>query len=210
MQAAPFMSESLDDNLRSAWTPEERARLDAQPIPQQFDHTNRDHEYVRDLLGLIPWTFICTCDASRCPSELSIATPAAATHPISVFCACSTSSNRCASRWTGERRAHPPAVTALIAAAQTWPRCTASRAAWTSPTTRTRPAPCSSPAAAFPAAMNRPTLGSGGRSTGGAACRCSVALALACVDAGPWGHGPVSMHCMRHLHLCSGRQLLRN
>jgi hypothetical protein len=53
MQAAPFMSESLDDNLRSAWTPEERARLDAQPIPQQFDHTNRDHEYVRDLLGLM-------------------------------------------------------------------------------------------------------------------------------------------------------------
>lgn len=46
MQAAPFMSDSLDDNLKSAWSPEERARLDAQPIPQQLDHTNRDHEYV--------------------------------------------------------------------------------------------------------------------------------------------------------------------
>jgi hypothetical protein len=45
-QAAPFMSDSLDDNLRNAWSPEERARLDAQPIPQQLDHSNRDHEYV--------------------------------------------------------------------------------------------------------------------------------------------------------------------
>lgn len=49
LQAAPYMSESLDDNLKHAWTPEERARLDAQPIPQQLDHTNRDHEYVSRL-----------------------------------------------------------------------------------------------------------------------------------------------------------------
>lgn len=46
MQAAPFMSDSLDDNLKNAWTEEERSRLDAQPMPKQLDHTNRDHEYV--------------------------------------------------------------------------------------------------------------------------------------------------------------------
>lgn len=45
-QAAPFMSESLDDNLKTSWTAEERSRLDAQPMPKQLDHTNRDHEYV--------------------------------------------------------------------------------------------------------------------------------------------------------------------
>ena len=61
MQAAPFMSESLDDNLRSAWTPEERARLDAQPIPQQFDHSNRDHEYVSVLLEPLRQSISCTC-----------------------------------------------------------------------------------------------------------------------------------------------------
>ena len=46
MQAAPYMSESLDANLQSAWTPEERARLDAAPVPNKIDHQNRDHEYI--------------------------------------------------------------------------------------------------------------------------------------------------------------------
>jgi len=46
MQAAPYMSESLEANLQSAWTPEERARLDAAPIPEKLDHHNRDHEYI--------------------------------------------------------------------------------------------------------------------------------------------------------------------
>lgn len=46
MQAAPYMSESLEANLLTAWTPEERARLDAAPVPQQLDHQNRDHEYI--------------------------------------------------------------------------------------------------------------------------------------------------------------------
>ena len=46
MQAAPYMSESLEANLRTAWTPEERARLDASPVPEQLDHQNRDHEYI--------------------------------------------------------------------------------------------------------------------------------------------------------------------
>lgn len=62
LQAAPYMSESLADNLKQAWTPEERARLDAQPMPQRLDHTNRDHEYVSGL---------CRCVADR-----STATPA--------------------------------------------------------------------------------------------------------------------------------------
>lgn len=46
MQAAPYMSESLASNLQNAWTPEERARLDAAPVPVELDHTNRDHEYI--------------------------------------------------------------------------------------------------------------------------------------------------------------------
>lgn len=51
LQAAPFMSESLEDNLKNAWTPQERARLDSQPIPQQLDHSNRDHEYVSPFVS---------------------------------------------------------------------------------------------------------------------------------------------------------------
>lgn len=55
-QAAPFMSDSLDDNLKNAWTPEERARLDKQTVPQQLDHTNRDHEYVSAIVRGGPTT----------------------------------------------------------------------------------------------------------------------------------------------------------
>ena len=46
IQAAPFMTESLEHNLLNNWTPEERARLDAAPEPEKIDHTNRDHEYL--------------------------------------------------------------------------------------------------------------------------------------------------------------------
>lgn len=46
MQAAPYMSQSLEANLLTSWTPEERARLDATAVPQDLDHQNRDHEYL--------------------------------------------------------------------------------------------------------------------------------------------------------------------
>ena len=46
IQAAPFMTESLEHNLLRSWTPEERARLDMVTEPTTLDHTNRDHEYL--------------------------------------------------------------------------------------------------------------------------------------------------------------------
>ena len=46
VQAAPFMTQSLEHNLQQSWSEEERRRLDAAtpPTNAQIDHTNRDHE----------------------------------------------------------------------------------------------------------------------------------------------------------------------
>ena len=46
IQAAPFMTQSLEHNLQQSWSEEDRRRLDAAkpPLDGEIDHTNRDHE----------------------------------------------------------------------------------------------------------------------------------------------------------------------
>lgn len=68
MQAAPYMSESLASNLQNAWTPEERARLDAAPVPAELDHQNRDHEYI--FVSFLP--SFPSCSILACNSYVSL------------------------------------------------------------------------------------------------------------------------------------------
>lgn len=69
LQAAPYMSESLAANLQNAWSPEERARLDAAPVPAELDHKNRDHEYIF-VSSLSSWLSrgvpACSCYVRLC------------------------------------------------------------------------------------------------------------------------------------------------